>query len=340
MSVLLKPSRKAGFTLIELLVVIAIIAILIALLLPAVQQAREAARRSQCRNNLKQLGLALHNYHDNYNMFPISIAPSVRDSSTGTYAWRGFSAQAQILPYVDQAPLYNQLNFNLMFDEAPNNSAALRIRIPGFLCPSDTQFPGSTTEPGNNYVMSAGPSVFWSIATADKVGMFKYYANVRIGDVTDGTSNTIMASESTTGSNSTTAANFKIQRNLVRAQAFPSGMPNSFATKAQLDTYGVQCLTGTSNIHGHVRSQWMNGIGGQTIFNTLNSPNSPNPDCHPCAACGWYDSAGVWSARSLHVGGVHTLMGDGSVKFVSENTDNLNWQRSGAIADGNTVSEL
>ena len=84
----------------------------------------------------------------------------------------------------------------------------------------------------------------------------------------------------------------------------------------------------------------MNGIGAQTLFNTLNSPNSPNPDCHPCAGCGWYDSAGVWAARSLHVGGVHTLMADGSVKFVSENTDNLNWQRSGAIADGNTVSEL
>jgi prepilin-type N-terminal cleavage/methylation domain-containing protein/prepilin-type processing-associated H-X9-DG protein len=336
MKVLHPKSRARGFTLIELLVVIAIIAILIALLLPAVQQAREAARRSQCRNNLKQLGLALHNYHDNYNMFPLAVAPSIFDSCTGTCAWRGFSAQTAMLPYVDQAPLYNQLNFNLMYDQAPNNSNALRARIPGFLCPSDQTYIGGGNEPGNNYVMSAGPSTYWGVGTADKVGLMKYYVRVRIGDVTDGTSNTVAASESTTGRGGA----FDVKRALVRAQAFPGGFPNSFATQAQLNTYGTQCLTGTGNVHTHTRSQWMNGIGGQTIFNTLNPPNSPNPDCHPCAGCGWYDSAGVWTARSLHVGGVHVLMADGSVKFVSENTDVVNWQRSGAIADGNTVTEL
>jgi prepilin-type N-terminal cleavage/methylation domain-containing protein/prepilin-type processing-associated H-X9-DG protein len=333
----LHPKRRArGFTLIELLVVIAIIAILIALLLPAVQQAREAARRSTCRNNLKQLGLALHNYHDNFNMFPLAIAPSVRDSSSGTYAWRGFSAQTAMLPYMDQAPLYNQLNFNLMFNEAPNDSVALRQRIPGFLCPSDQIYIGNPNDPGNNYVLSAGPSVFWSVPPADKVGLMKYYANVRIGDVTDGTSNTIAASESTTGRGGV----FDVKRALVRAQAFPSGFPNSFATQAQLATYGTQCLTGTGNVHTHTRSQWMNGIGGQTIFNTLNPPNSPNPDCHPCPGCGWYDSAGVWTARSQHTGGVHVMMADGSVKFVSENVDITNWQRTGAISDGTTVTEL
>ncbi|MDX1970001.1 MAG: DUF1559 domain-containing protein [Planctomycetaceae bacterium] len=332
--------RRRAFTLIELLVVIAIIAVLIALLLPAVQQAREAARRTQCRNNLKQLGLALHNYHDNFQMFPLAIAPSVYDSGTpgGSYAWRGFSAQAMMLPYMDKGSLFSSLNLNLKYDDAPNNSSTLRVRIPGFLCPSDQTFPGSNTEPGNNYVMSAGPSTFWGVGNADKAGLFKYYATVRVGDVTDGTSNTIAASESTMGNNST--ATFDVKRSLVRAQAFPGGFANSFTSKAALDQYGTQCRTGTGNIHAHVRSQWMNGIGGQTIFNTLNTPNSINPDCHPCVGCGWYDSAGVWTARSQHTGGVHTLFTDGAVKFISENVDITNWQRAGGISDGGQQGEL
>ncbi len=337
--------RRRAFTLIELLVVIAIIAVLIALLLPAVQQARESARRTQCKNNLKQLGLALHNYHDNYQMFPLAIGPSVWDScgtagtaSAGTCAWRGFSAHTMMLPYIDQAPLYNSLNLNMKYDDAPNNTAALRAKLAAFRCPSDSIYPGGATEPGNNYVMSAGPSVFWSIANADKVGLFKYYFSVRIADVQDGTSNTIAASESTVGNANT--GKFELKRSLVRAQAFPAGWKNSFAPQLALNTYGQQCLTGTGNIHAHVRSQWMNGIGGQTIFNTLNPPNSPNPDCHPCGGCGWYDSAGVWTARSQHTGGVHTLMADGAVKFVSDNVDINTWQAVGGIADGRTTGEF
>jgi prepilin-type N-terminal cleavage/methylation domain-containing protein len=132
--------RRRGFTLIELLVVIAIIAILIALLLPAVQQAREAARRTQCRNNLKQLGLALHNYHDNFNQYPNSHYGN-NENLPG--AWRGFSAQAMILPYIDQAPLYNGFNFSLRVDEAPNWPTATApfigamAKLPAYRCPTD-----------------------------------------------------------------------------------------------------------------------------------------------------------------------------------------------------------
>ena len=326
--------RARGFTLIELLVVIAIIAILIALLLPAVQQAREAARRSTCKNNLKQFGLAMHNYHDAHGMFPISNTPSVHDSGTlGSWSWRGMSAHALMLPYMDQAGIYNQIDWNVRYDMAPNNTLD-NTRIPAFLCPSDLKYPDGN--PGNNYVVSAGPSMYWKVGFGDQVGMFNDRKPVRVSDVLDGTSNTIAASESTVGDNN--GGKFNVKTDLVRGQAVPFS-ERSFVSKANLDAYGTQCLTGTSNTHSHVNREWMNGIGGQTIFNTLNVPNSPNPDCHPCSGCGWYDSIGVWSARSRHTGGVHVLMGDGAVRFAGENIDIIVWQSLGSAAGEETVGE-
>jgi prepilin-type N-terminal cleavage/methylation domain-containing protein len=133
--------RRRGFTLIELLVVIAIIAVLIALLLPAVQQARESARRTQCKNNLKQFGLGLHNYHDTFRIFPMGTNGSVRDSCTGGCAWRGFSVHAMILPYIDQAPVYNGMNMNAMYNEL-ENSPLSAVKMPAFRCPSQDPIPG------------------------------------------------------------------------------------------------------------------------------------------------------------------------------------------------------
>ena len=132
--------KNRGFTLIELLVVIAIIAILIALLLPAVQQAREAARRSQCKNNLKQLGLATHNYHDSHNVFPIS-----HGDTGNSFGWR-----AMILPYVDQSPLYNKINFNGNIVDAGNLEIA-QTPLGLFHCPSD---PSANNVSGGNQVWS------------------------------------------------------------------------------------------------------------------------------------------------------------------------------------------
>jgi len=328
-----------GFTLIELLVVIAIIAILVALLLPAVQQAREAARRSACKNNLKQFGLALHNYHDVHGIFPRANFGSTLDSCGGNCAWRGFSAHAMLLPMMEQGPLYDRLNFSYMMwynTGSVINGTLKNTKIPSFQCPSDNEYLGGS--PGNNYVVSAGPTTFWWRPASQGFGMFNMRRNIRFRDLKDGTSNTIAASEALHGDNTGT---YSPQQDLVRAQAFPSGWSHVFTSQASLNAYGAQCSAagapGGGATHSHGHREWSNGIGGQTVFNTLNTPNSKNPDCHPCGGCGWYDSDGVWSARSRHTGGVQVLMGDGAVRFVSENVDFLTWQRLGHIQDGNPV---
>ncbi|OYW13961.1 MAG: hypothetical protein B7Z55_16195, partial [Planctomycetales bacterium 12-60-4] len=145
-------SHRRGFTLIELLVVIAIIAILIALLLPAVQQAREAARRSQCVNNLKQLGLAIHNYHDNFNAFPPGWI-GVTNRTPDTEGNSGFAWGAHLLPQLDQSPLYGRLNFNRECYDPAFNAVAMSTVLPAFRCPSDpsqdTWMIGEEANPSN-----------------------------------------------------------------------------------------------------------------------------------------------------------------------------------------------
>jgi prepilin-type N-terminal cleavage/methylation domain-containing protein/prepilin-type processing-associated H-X9-DG protein len=330
--------KKRGVTLIELLVVIAIIAILIALLLPAVQQAREAARRTQCRNNLKQFGLAMHNYHDMAGTFPRGAYGSIYDSGSpgGTNPWRGFSAHSVLLPYLDQVGLYNQLNFEVRMWDQANNGTLCNTKLAVFRCPSDRPWRGSN-DAGNNYVGSCGPTTYWGISQNNQRGVFNREKCVRVRDIIDGTSNTIAASETLIGDNDGGVTDDT--RDLVRGTGFPGGAPQRNWTLAQLDTYGTSCRAGTSR-HSHTRREWCNGCGGQTIFNTMNVPNSGNPDCHPCVGCGWYDSQGIWTARSLHAGGVHVLMADGAVRFVGDTIDLTLWQDLGDIADQNPIGDF
>ncbi len=242
-----------------------------------------------------------------------------------------------ILPFMEQAPLYDQLNLNILYYSSPNNTLK-NTKIPSYQCPSDNAWLGA--ESGVNYVVSAGPTTFWRIPLGEQLGMFNYRRTVSFRDLKDGSSNVIAASEALHGDNNST---YHPQQDLVRGTAFPSGFARVFTTKASLDAYGVTCRAngapGGSATHSHTHREWLNGIGCQTVFNTLNTPNSDNPDCHPCTGCGWYDSQGVWSARSRHTGGVQVLMGDGSVHFISENVDMRTWQNLGHIQDGNPVGE-
>lgn len=287
--------RKRGFTLIELLVVIAIIAILIALLLPAVQQAREAARRSTCKNNLKQLGLAMHNYLDTHTVFPYGWA---WDTGYGPLTRSRETWMQQILPYIDQAPLYNayiQENFAYV-----HGSSHRFTVIPALVCPSN---PGVNATPAfrGNYGMCAG-SLNSSWGSTSGNGMFFYQSKIKTRDVTDGTSNTIMGGE------------------------------------------GVARSTGAggSTPWGEVGNYWGGGCSHHgSAFNTAEPPNTPVPDCnYTCAnydlkdfPCAGYSSGTVSCtgsartyARSYHVGGVHILLADGAVRFISENIDLGTWQ--------------
>ena len=341
--------KRRGFTLIELLVVIAIIAILIALLLPAVQQAREAARRTQCRNALKQLGLALHNYHDNFLMFPrgcfgsgLAGADTTCNVSTGWGSeWEGHSVHMMLLPYLDQAPLCSKIDMNASWtrDCTTNNPAstnrvnAQRAKIGMFNCPSDKIM--QVDDGTNNYVFSVGPMVGWGdVNTANAVGMFHRRFTVRIGDVTDGTSNTICASELIKGDNDNTI--YTPGSDYIRNQAIP--FPAKFPTRAQLDAYSTQCNAGTADHQSSAGRNWASPMMYDSLFNTLLPPNPPNHTCHNCAGCGRGDASGVWPARSRHTGGAHTLMGDGTVKFISNNMDTGLYQTLGSISNGDVGS--
>lgn len=342
---MVRRGHHKGFTLIELLVVIAIIAILIALLLPAVQQAREAARRSQCRNNLKQIGLALHNYHDSHKTFPrLAYAkPDVGNPSWGDLPWQGFGPHTMILPYIDQSPAYNRLNFSISMSASPNVEVS-REMIAAYLCPSDVPWAPAdapwTGGRGNNYVFSTGPNLSYGIPLSIQRGHFNIDRNVTIANLLDGTSNTVAASERNHGDG--TSGRFMLEGDTIQLGHGALGAYGSveFASASALQTAITSTCplgTGTPGHYSTLGETWMRPANGWTMFSAMNTPNSKLQDC--IAAGGLTDGQGIASARSRHTGGVHALLGDGSVKFVSENVDLLTWQRANCIDDGATLGE-
>ncbi len=324
---------RRGFTLIELLVVIAIIAILIALLLPAVQQAREAARRSQCKNNLKQLGVALHSYHDSGKQFPKvcysvsdTISPNNQTGAVGTsYHWEGRSAQTMLLPYMDQTPLYKKINPNAWWASqlvvnGSSNDVLRQTLLPTLICPSDTLY--TSADKGNcSYLISTGPNNGWDASSTSNVGFAHLNFPTSTADIRDGTSNTIAFAEGLIGDNNNAVFNIS---DLVRNQPFPGGWPTTFATEALLNTYGAQCAApgAISNHHSHSGRDWASPMMWATAFNTLAPPNWRYPNCYTCGGCGWGDGAGVFPSRAQHSGGTHHLFGDGATRFVN-NTINV-----------------
>lgn len=329
-------SLRRGFTLIELLVVIAIIAILIALLLPAVQQAREAARRTQCRNNLKQLGLALHNYHDNFLVFPQAHAQiSARIAAGAT--WEGRGLWVAILPFIDQGPLFNSYNFDTSY---VNQAAAVRnAKIAGLLCPSDRAWTGGA-ENGLNYSGSAGSNTnFWGGSGVSN-GLIQRLRSTGIRDCTDGTSNVVLAGEILKGdANQTTISDSDINQ----ANPAPALTSTSFPTAADLTTASTSCsIDSTAQLSmSRCGRDYGSPHSMHSLFNTAATPNWKQRTCAfggnfgECA-----DRDGIYPARSRHTGGAHCLMGDGAVRFVSENVDLVTWQRAGARDDGNPLGEF
>lgn len=343
-----KSLKNRGFTLIELLVVIAIIAILIALLLPAVQQAREAARRTQCKNHFKQLGLAIHNYHDVYTAFPrMTYGSQTGANFSGGWAreWAGWSGIVMLLPYMDQAPLFNQLEFDYQANSgaggAPNDPAPLNEDlliendIPSLSCPSDKDYPGTGSQ--NNYMLCTGTHFnAWGTGAATNDGFFHRRFTNSMRDCTDGTSNSIMMGEILKGD--ANSGQLNRERHFIRNAAYTGNRVKP--TAADLEAYGavIETAAGTAGDRRTNAGQnfWVSHLY-YSGFNTAATPNWKYPSGREGNGGGG-DGNGVYAARSLHEGGAQFLLGDGAVKFFSENIDLGLYQNMGTIGDGEVVA--
>jgi len=341
---------RRGFTLIELLVVIAIIGVLIALLLPAVQAAREAARRAQCTNNLKQIGLALHNYESANGSFPLgaSMAPAA-NLTQRTSGWTNWSAQAMMLPFMEQTAIYNAINFNWAGGHdigGAINATAWNTKINSFLCPSD----GNAGQTGSNsYFGSVGTSSYdwWGgmddaqpPTWTDKrhtTGIFAKYRSYGINDVKDGTSGTVAFSEGLAGGTAANSTARNRWRNAVTGLTLAD-------TARRLDTMEnvpainqaaqlcQQAWQNNSNIVTSVGQYWGWGDTGMTLFTTIIPPNSTQYTFHACrhgcAGCS-ADSSSIVNATSNHPGGCNVAMADGSVRFIKSSINQLTWMGLG-----------
>ena len=322
--------RKRGFTLIELLVVIAIIAILVALLLPAVQQAREAARRSSCRNNLKQLALAFHNYHDVFQQFP-----PYNFQVKGGSNWNAHGALTMILPQIDQQVVFNQVDFNAMWD-APANATVRYTKIATFLCPTALDFPDGRFANTNYAVCGGGRHLLYSMGIpVNASGIFTARHGTRIAQITDGTSNTVLMSELIPGDND--GGTLDLRRDYTARQ---TGIPDQFPSASDIEAAGVLCDNYAPTFHkSNGGRDWFASFPAQIAFNTIAPPNWEHISCCNNTSIGSYTCHvdGIFPARSYHAGGVMAAMGDGSVKFVSDTIDLQTWQYLGARADSISI---
>jgi prepilin-type N-terminal cleavage/methylation domain-containing protein len=333
---------RPGFTLIELLVVIAVISILVSLLLPAVQMAREAARRAGCKNNLKQIALAMHNYHETHRKFPQGAYSAAIGGCGGQPDWdaHGNGPITMLLPYLDQGPLYNGLNFAYGFpcNRGFANLPAARLSV--LVCPSDIEHPEALLP--TNYCISTGPNLGWTIDPREAVGIWHPRVSKRIADILDGTSNSILLGEILKGNgiNGGGAATFYIG-NDIRGVSPPAGFSRIKPLLAEMQAFDASARStfGFANAYGEIGFYWDSPMPLQTSFNTIAPPNTPFLNCGSFASWGGTDGPGQFPSRSLHTGGAFHAFCDGSVQFVGNSVDLQTYQNLGTIAGGEVVGE-
>jgi len=344
-------SRRSGFTLVELLVVIAIIGVMVGLLLPAVQAAREAARRMSCGNNVKQIGLGLHNYHAAFNRLPMQMGGTFdngRGGDNSNYGW--LSYLVGILPFVEQQALWERISAPL----AVNRVGAIRAipfpsmgpvpwhedyqpwltQVPGYRCPSDPAQPTRTQVGFANYAACIGDAIFeqqhggfddqgranqdgtWGQAATERWarGVFRSRHFLGFRDILDGTSNSIMCGEMSVGTQDFETATTTITVDDISATMPPS----TFRVAPYVDPLRPRFWLPTARIdrnpnHGRGR-RWPDGRVQYTTFTTINPPNTVN-------VMRWEGNWGLVTAASRHQGGCHILMADGATRFVTDSID-------------------
>jgi prepilin-type N-terminal cleavage/methylation domain-containing protein/prepilin-type processing-associated H-X9-DG protein len=349
----MRRSRHA-FTLIELLVVIAIIAILIGLLLPAVQAARESARRAQCVNNLKQIGLSIHNYASTYEVLPPGKGQNYVSSIPTAATYARWSAQSQLLMFLEQGTLFNSINFNLppetpgMAGDVPfmppyqdpnrENSTACVAQVKTFLCPSDGggnllgQWPGGNNYLGNlqSWACDLSESLPSTVAPSEQMqGIFYFQSAVRMAQVTDGLSNTAFFSEKIRGTDSNDPD--------ARSDSLvfsPAGLVSADTTYAACQAMNPMTTTRLTRRQG---MSWVMGEMCCTAYNHVAPPNA-----RTCAGTGFSGTMANMPMQvppsSFHPGGVNVLMGDGSVRFVKTAVSLGTWRAIGTRGGGEVVS--
>jgi prepilin-type N-terminal cleavage/methylation domain-containing protein/prepilin-type processing-associated H-X9-DG protein len=358
-------SRRRGFTLIELLVVIAIIAILIGLLVPAVQKVREAAARMQCANNLKQIGLATHNYESTFKYMP-----------PGGAKWEGNTPPSLvviILPYVEQANLYKLFNFlapNGLNNDSANDFARVQ-QVPFLVCPSDasTAFqpdvgsgPNSGQPSGKNtYVGNLGTTADQRSKEGNRVGIFNYQTSggsaqnpiisvttkLRILQISDGTSNTAMWSETKLSTADGVSSSWYDPTNVYLLPLNDPGYSlytpmtgplfNETDSRALIQGQTYRCNSwdyGPTNRISYRGLQYYRGLAAVSSFYTHTVP--PNYLGYDCGDLTTFDTAHI-AARSYHTGGVNVCMADGSVHFISDSITFFTWQAMGTRSAGDLV---
>jgi prepilin-type N-terminal cleavage/methylation domain-containing protein/prepilin-type processing-associated H-X9-DG protein len=333
-----RTTKPDGFTLIELLVVIAIISVLIALLLPAVQSAREAARRIHCTNNMKQVGLALHNYESIAGALPMVgvIAPGSLNP------WVGWSGQARVLPLLEQGPMYSAINFTLPYTQ-PDNYTVASQAISSFLCPSEINSlptPPSaffnTPKGITSYGLNVGDWFVYQTGGPLTRGVFAPNISRRFANFTDGTSNTMLAAENKVRQPCYICFGGLSQINNPAVVPDPNANPFTVAPE-----YGGSCGAVAQS-----HTSWVDGDAQETGITTAWPPNQQilgidgegDLDLTGTPFFGGGPTFAAITARSFHPAGVNMLLADGSVRFIKSSVTGAVWRALGSIAGGEVIS--